>query len=125
RNCGGYRGLFRRSDHRGGRRTMGSAGEPCLWAGLERYRSHVRNPRSGGCDTDPERWRVRGRSKRADLDGAYARSIYRPAQDLLSDRMRLRLPNVAFQIGSWTLPGAVGNLPTPPRHDVATDSLSD
>ena len=44
-------------------------------------------------------------------------------QDFLPDRVRLRVPNVAFQVRSGTLCGAVGDVPAPPWIAVATDPL--
>ena len=65
--------MFRRGDHCGSRGTLGSAGEPRHRAGLGGIEAMSVSP--AWCDTDPERWRVRGRSERADLDGTYARPV--------------------------------------------------
>ena len=119
----GHGGMLRCGDHRCRRRTMGPPGAIRRRAWLERPRGDVRHSRLGRRDTDPKRWRLWGRGQRADLHGAYARPVHRATQDLVSDRMRLRLPNVAFQVRSGTLRGAVGDLPAPPGLDVATDPI--
>ena len=113
--------MFRRGDHGGSRRTMGSASRHRAgWSGLEAMSgipglvgaTPIQNVGAYGAEVSELISMVRT------LDRSTGQ------QDLLSDRMRLRLPNIAFQVRSGTLCGAVGDLPAPPWLDVATDPLS-